>query len=166
MEIDIRTPTTAAELDATRALIRAFVAWHRGRHPHDLHLIDRYFDAAAFEDELAHLDRKYVAVLLARVDGTPAGCVALRRIDDTTCEMKRMFVDPAIQGAGVGRALANAILEEARRLGFTSMVLDTSIRQVEAQSLYRKLGFEPTAPYYDMDDDVRDWLVFMRRDIG
>ena len=168
MAIDIRTPTTPAELDATRALIRAFVAWHRARHQQDLDLIDRYFDAAEFEEELARF-AKYSppdgALLLASVDGRPAGCVALRRIDDTTCEMKRMFVDPAVQGAGIGRALAHSIMDEARRLGYTSMVLDTSIRQVEAQTLYRSLGFQPTEPYYDMDDDVRDWLVFMRRDL-
>ena len=150
-----------------RALIRAFVAWHRARHRQDLDLIDRYFDAAAFEHELADLPGQYGppdgALLLASVGGRPAGCVALRRIDDTTCEMKRMFVYPEMHGAGIGRALANAVLDEARRLGYRSMVLDTSIRQKEAQALYRSLGFEPTGPYYDMPDDVRDWLVFMRR---
>lgn len=169
MPIDIRTPTTQAELDATRGLIRAFVAWHRARHQQDLELIDRYFDAADFEHELASLPGKYGppggALLLASIDGRPAGCVALRRIDESTCEMKRMFVEPELHGAGIGRALADGILAEARRLGYASMVLDTSIRQVEAQSLYRRLGFEPTAPYYDMPDDVRDWLVFMRREL-
>ena len=169
MRIDVFTPATAAELDAVRALIRAFVAWHRSRHQQDLELIDRYFDAAEFEHELADLPGKYGppdgALLLATADGAPAGCVALRRIDETTCEMKRMFVYPEMQGAGIGRALAHGILDEARRLGYASMVLDTSIRQSEAQTLYRKLGFRPTEPYYDMADDVRDWLVFMRREL-
>ena len=151
-----------------RGLIRDFHAWHRARHTQDLDLIDRYFDAAEFEEEIATLG-KYMppdgALLLATLDGEPAGCVALRRIDDTTCEMKRMFVPPELHGRGIGRALADAIIERARELGYASMVLDTSIRQQEAQTLYRKLGFEPTEPYYDMPDDVRDWLVFMRREL-
>lgn len=169
MSLAVRTPHSRAELDQTRALIRAFLAWHRARHQQDLELIDRYFDPAAFEEELASLPGKYAppegALFLATLDGEPAGCVALRGIDDTTCEMKRMFVHPHLQGAGIGRALANAVLDEARRLGYRSMVLDTSIRQAEAQALYRKLGFQPTEPYYEMPDDVRDWLVFMRLEL-
>ena len=169
MSVVVRTPASAREIEQVRALIRDFVAWHRARHQQDLELIDRYFDPADFEHELASLPGKYGppdgALLLATLEGEPAGCVALRRIDDTTCEMKRMFVPPALHGNGIGRALADAITDEARRLGYTSMVLDTSIRQKEAQSLYRKLGFQPTEPYYDMPDDVRDWLVFMRREL-
>ena len=168
MSLTVARPTSPAELDAVRALIRAFVAWHRARHQQDLDLIDRYFDAAEFEEEIATL-RKYAppdgALLLAKLDGEPAGCVALRRIDETTCEMKRMFVPPELHGRGTGRALADAIVEEARALRYTSMVLDTSIRQKEAQALYRKLGFQPTEPYYEMPDDVREWLVFMRREL-
>ncbi len=169
MSLIVATPTSPSDLDAVRALIRAFAAWHRARHQQDLDLIDRYFDGAAFEDEIATLPGKYAppdgALLLARLDGAPAGCVALRRIDDATCEMKRMYVPPELHGRGIGRALADAIVDEARALGYTSMVLDTSIRQKEAQALYRKLGFVPTEPYYDMPDDVRDWLVFMRREL-
>ena len=165
----IGTPTTRRELDDVRALIRAFLAWHRARHQQDLELIDRYFDGAAFEAELASLPGKYSppdgALLLAHLDGRPVGCVALRRIDADTCEMKRMFVPPEMHGHGIGRALGSAIIEEARRLGYTAMVLDTSVRQEEAQALYRRLGFQPTEPYYDMPDDVRDWLVFMRLDL-
>ena len=169
MTVSIAIPDSPAELDEVRALIRAFVGWHRARHEQDLDLIDRYFDPAGFEEELSSLPGNYGppggALLLATLHGRPAGCVALRRIDDETCEMKRMFVYPEMQGAGIGRALAKAILDEARGLGYRSMVLDTSIRQAEAQALYRSLGFEPTPPYYAMPDDVRDWLVFMRRDL-
>ena len=169
LAMTIATPSSPAELDQVRALIRAFVDWHRARHQQDLELIERYFDAAAFEEELASLPGKYAppdgTLLLASLDGRPVGCVALRRIDAGTCEMKRMFVPPEMHGHGIGRALGNAVIDEARRLGFSSMVLDTSIRQAEAQALYRKLGFLPTAPYYDMPADVRDWLVFMRRDL-
>ena len=163
--VHVLTPTTTEQLDQVRALMRAFIAWHRERHQQDLALIDSYFDAAAFEAELADLPGKYAppsgSLLLATVDGEPAGCVALRGIDDTRCEMKRMFVYPGFHGRGIGRALAAAVIREARDLGFRRMLLDTSIRQAEAQALYRSLGFRDVPPYYELSEDLRRWLVFM-----
>ena len=72
-----------------------------------------------------------------------------------------MFVYPEYHGQGVGRALAEAIIREARDLGYQRMLLDTSIRQAEAQTLYRRLGFRDVAPYYELPDALRNWLVFM-----
>jgi GNAT superfamily N-acetyltransferase len=162
-------PATEVELDQVRDLMRAFVAWHRERHIGDTHLIDQYFDASQFEEELASLPGKYAppagALLLASHDGSPAGCVALRQIDTASCEMKRMFVYPEFHGKGVGRALAEAVIERARTLGYRSMVLDTSIRQSEARGLYRRYGFRDIAPYYELPGDLRDWLVFMELDL-
>ena len=145
--------------------MRAFVAWHRERHVEDTHLIDAYFDAGAFEKELATLPGDYAspdgALLLAYRDDTAAGCVALRRIDSAACEMKRMFVYPQFHGKGVGRALGDAIIREAKRSGYSAMRLDTSVRQMEAQQLYARLGFRRIDPYYELPCAVRDWLVFM-----
>jgi putative acetyltransferase len=156
---------TPQQLDQVRDLMRAFTAWHRGRHREDLELIERYFDAAAFENELASLPGKYApprgALLLATHEGSPAGCVALREIDADACEMKRMFVYPQFQGKGVGRALAAAVLGASRSIGYRSMLLDTSVRQSEAIALYRRLGFRDIEPYYDLPPDLRNWLVFM-----
>ncbi len=87
--------------------------------------------------------------------------MALREIDDTSCEMKRMFVYPEHQGHGVGRALAEAVIRDARTIGYKRMLLDTSIRQSEALALYRRLGFRDIAPYYDLPEALRNWLVFM-----
>ena len=101
------------------------------------------------------------ALLLAYRDGAAAGCVALRRIDSAACEMKRMFVCPQFHGKGVGRALAAAIVREAKRSGYSTMRLDTSVRQTEAQQLYASLGFRRIDPYYELPSAVRDWLVFM-----
>jgi GNAT superfamily N-acetyltransferase len=112
--VRVLIPTTVEHLDHVRALMRAFIAWHRQRHLEDLALIDSYFDAAAFEAELAGLPGKYAPphgrLLLAMVGDQPAGCVALREIDGTRCEMKRMFVYPHRRGQGVGRALAEAVI--------------------------------------------------------
>jgi carbonic anhydrase len=98
-----------------------------------------------FADELAGLPAPYAppggALLLAHAEGIPAGCVGLCRIDAATCEMRRMFVRPEFRGHGIGRALAMALLAEARRLGYTRMHLDTLPSMVEAIALYRSLGF-------------------------
>lgn len=165
--LEIVTPTSPDALDAVRALMRDFVAWHRQRHAAELDLVDAYFDAAAFERELAGLPGAYGppdgALLLARVDGAPAGCVGLRRLAPDCAEMKRMFVRPQYHGQGVGRALAEAILAAASAAGYARMRLDTGRRQVEAQALYHRLGFTPIAPYYPLPNAVRDWLVFMER---
>lgn len=162
---EILVPGSPGQLDAVRALMRAFIAWHRQRHVQDLALIDSYFDAPAFEKELATLPGAYApprgCLLLARVDGAPAGCVALREIDPQTCEMKRMFVDPRFHGTGVGKALAQQLITMARTAGYRAMRLDTSIRQAEASGLYRRLGFQTIPPYYELSEPMREWLMFM-----
>jgi putative acetyltransferase len=168
--VQVLVPSTTEQLDHVRDLMRSFIAWHRGRHQQDLALIDAYFDPAAFEAELAGLPGKYRPprgqLLLAIADGQPAGCVALREIDRDRCEMKRMFVYPERHGQGIGRALAEAVIADGRRLGYRTMVLDTSIRQAEAQALYRRLGFRDVAPYYDLPEELRNWLVFMELPLG
>jgi GNAT superfamily N-acetyltransferase len=164
--VRVAEATTAAEIDDVRALMRAFVAWHRARHVEDLELIDRYFSDGAFETELAELPGAYAPpdgrLLLATCESEPAGCVALRAIGDGACEMKRMFVPPRFQGLGVGRALAEAVVADARAIGYREMWLDTSVRQVEALGLYESLGFEEAEPYHELPDEMVGWLVFRR----
>jgi GNAT superfamily N-acetyltransferase len=161
----VQVPTTLQQLDQVRSLMRSFIGWHKTRHREDIHLIDAYFDAEGFEQELASLPGKYVPphgqLLLATLDGAPAGCVALREIDSSSCEMKRMFVYTQFHGKGVGHALADAVIEEARALGYRTMRLDTSIRQDEAKGLYQHLGFKTIEPYYELPKELKSWLVFM-----
>ncbi len=168
--VHVSRAETAAQLDAVRALVRAFVSWHRARHVEDLHLIDAYFDAAALEAELDSLPGAYAPpagrLLLATVDGAAAGCVALHAIGPDSCEMKRMFVYSHFHGRGVGSALTGAIVEQARAIGYGRMRLDTSHRQIEAQRLYARHGFSVTPPYYDLPEDLRSWLVFMELDLS
>jgi GNAT superfamily N-acetyltransferase len=167
--LEILTPTAEEQLDSVRQLMRTFVSWHRERHQEDLNLINRYFNTAEFEHELATLPGKYAppkgGLLLALFDDQPAGCVALREIELGICEMKRMFVHVAFQGKGVGRGLAEAIVRQAKMLGYAKMRLDTSFRQVEAMGLYKSLGFEPIDPYYSLEPEMRDWLRFMELDL-
>lgn len=169
MQVEVMVPSGSGQLDAVRALMRAFVAWHREYNPAEAKLIEAYFDADAYDRELESLPGKYAPprglLLYATVDGEPAGCVALRELDAETCEMKRMFVYTRFHGAGVGRALANALLDGARRLGYRRMRLDTSPGQVGARRLYERMGFEPIEAYYELPESLRDWLLFMELEL-
>jgi ribosomal protein S18 acetylase RimI-like enzyme len=104
-----------------------------------------------FDRELAALPGDYAPphgrLLLALRGGAALGCVALRRIDAATCEMKRLYTVPAARGAGLGRKLALAVIEEARGLGYERMRLDTLPSMGRAQALYERLGFREIAPY-------------------
>lgn len=104
-----------------------------------------------FERELAELPGEYAPpsgrLLLARVEGRMAGCVALRKFSHEVSEMKRLYIRPEFRGDGVGRKLAEAVIKAAREIGYTKMLLDTLPSMERAQALYRSLGFRETEPY-------------------
>ena len=106
-----------------------------------------------FDRELAGLPGAYTRpdgrLLVARLGGRTVGCVAMRRLGEGTCEMKRLFVRPEARGHGVGRALAAAVVDAGREEGYRRMRLDTLPQMVEAHPLYESLGFREIEPYYD-----------------
>jgi putative acetyltransferase len=104
-------------------------------------------DFQDFDRELADLPGAYAAPRGALLLARGAGCVGLRPLEETTCEMKRLYVRPSVRGTGLGRRLAEAVVAEARRLGYAHMRLDTVPGMDSAQTLYERLGFHEIPPY-------------------
>ena len=106
-----------------------------------------------FDQELAALPGEYAppggVLLIARDADAAAGCVALRRCDAGSGEMKRMYVRERYRGSGLGRRLAVAVIEEARKRKYGRVVLDTLPKLAPAIALYRDLGFVETGPYLE-----------------
>jgi GNAT superfamily N-acetyltransferase len=131
------------QIEHARGLFREYETWIQ---------TDLCFQS--FEQELAELPGKYAPpqgrLLLAFYDGQLAGCVALRKIVEGVCEMKRLFVRPDFHGKGLGRGLIEQVVKEAREIGYQRMRLDTlPPRMNKAIALYRRLGFKEIEPYYD-----------------
>jgi len=107
-----------------------------------------------FDRELANLPGDYAPpdgrLLLAAEADQLAGCIAMRKLAPGVCEMKRLFLRPAYRRQGLGRVLVDSIIDEARKLGYTHMRLDTLPgRMDQAIALYRSVGFVEIAPYYE-----------------
>jgi ribosomal protein S18 acetylase RimI-like enzyme len=143
--VQLLTPESSVQFEATRAIFREYAAGLG---------VDLCFQN--FEAELAALPGEYGAprgaLLLATVNGELAGCGACRALPDVdyanACEMKRLYVRPGFRGLGLGRILAQALMDHAMRAGYSVMLLDTLDDMEAARSLYVALGFEEIPPYY------------------
>jgi len=136
----IRPANGPDDIEAVRLLFAQYAAELR---------VDLGFQG--FSEELATLPGVYCAprgvLLLAWSDGVPAGCVGVRPLDAAAGELKRLYVRPAYRGRGLARRLATAVLAEARSRGYSRILLDTLPTMIEAQRLYKDLGFREIQPY-------------------
>ncbi len=143
--VDIISVTTDEEVESVKALIYEFIDWLAERYPDMAELISVYFSNQGFDEEMANLLTVFGppggTCLLARLDNEPVGILMMKPHGDTEVEMNRMYVRESVRGRGVGRALANRLIEEARSIGYKKMILSALDRHHEALPLYRSLGF-------------------------
>lgn len=119
-------------------------------------------DFQDFNEELDSFPKGFKCLLLARKEGQPIGAVGIKPHNDKTCEMKRLFVKPHAQGRGLGKLLSMRLMLEAKKSGYTEMVLDSLKRLKPAVALYQSLGFTEIEPYnFNPEDDV----IYMRKDL-
>jgi len=142
-KIEIGPARTAAEIETAKALAGEYAA--------SLGFDLGYQD---FSAEMADFPGKYAppmgALLLGRLDGAVMGMVALRDLGQGIAEMKRLYVRPAARGSGIGAALAGAVVDVGRELGYRAMRLDTVPGEHDrAIALYRRMGFREIVPYYE-----------------
>lgn len=118
-------------------------------------LVQYYQD---FQEETNHLSAHYAQlegiILIAECDDRPAGCVALGKLGDNVCEMKRLFVRPKMRRKGIGAALCEALMVQAIKLGYTHMRLATALEPPKA--LYQSLGFKKIAAYRDIPEEIQN----------
>ncbi len=134
---DITIATESPRQDQVIALVAALDSYLLDLYPADTcHLLD-----------IAELEAPDLRFFVARKDGVPVGCAALRVDPSGYGEVKRMFVDPATRGHRIGERLLARLEEQARAEGLTALLLESGIHQPEALGLYRKAGFSDRGPY-------------------
>lgn len=119
-------------------------------------------DEQNYDEELEHLEDKYGLpggrLYLAWQDGELAGCVGMKKLDDKTGELKRLYVRPSFRGQHLGRELVERIIEDARSLGYSRLMLDTMPELVSARHMYENMGFRVTERY---NNSPLDTTIFM-----
>ena len=144
-EIVVREAVGAEDIAAVRRLLRGYGDYLAANPTGAANIC-----IEGYGQELEGLPGPYFVVLLAEVDGVAAGCVALRRVakDESGCEMKRLWVDGAFRGLGLGRRLVQEVITRAKQMGWKTMYLDTvPAAMPEANRLYAAMGFERTERY-------------------
>lgn len=166
----VREVQSAQDYAAIAELIAEYVLWLRTRYQEDSWFITEVLDKQSLSSELESLPKMYGPpngrAFVATEGNEIIGCGAYRRFDETSCEMKRVFVASKFQGAGLGRNICNELLSAAEKDGYESMKLDTGKIMTEAIGMYQSLGFEPCPPYYDYPERLMPYFVFLQRPLG
>ena len=165
MNESIREASSEQDYLAISLLITEYVAWLRSRYQQNTWIITEVLDKQSLSSELEMLATMYGApngrAFVAVHGNDIRACGAYRRLEDGSCEMKRVFVPERFQGAGLGRRLCSALIDSARADGFRSMKLDTGNLMKEALAMYRSFGFMECAPYQAYPEKLMPYFVFM-----
>lgn len=125
-----------------------------------------YLEIQNYDEELEHLEHKYGLphgrLYLAYYEGELAGCIGLRKVDETNCEMKRLYVRPGFRGKHIGEHLVKHIIQEAKEIGYSYMLLDTLPFLQSAVHMYKKYGFYEIPSY---NDSPMDASIYMKLDL-
>lgn len=154
--VEIREAENEHDVKLAAELFREYERW-----------LDMDLCFQSFEEELSSLPGKYSPpegrLFVAFVNGTPAGCIALRKLEEGICEMKRLYLNESARGLGIGRSLIEKLIREAREIGYKRMRLDTFPPKMgKAVSLYEAYGFRPIPAYYD---NPHDGVLYMELDL-
>ncbi len=159
--ITISQANTDADIADVRDLLREYTGWAFTLMV--AREVPPTFDG--LEEELAGLPGVFVPpagrLLLARVDGQPAGSIALRPVDATTGELKRLYVRPSFRGLGLGQQLVAAIVQAGRQAGYQRLILDSHATMSHAHALYRAAGFQLVDAPPDFPEAIKPEVVFM-----
>lgn len=162
----IEPALTPEDIETVREMIRDYMAWLEASGL----AVCTAPTFAGFDDELVSLPGLYAPprgrMLLATVDGEPAGCVCMKPVDATTCELKRLYVRPGLRGLKLGWKLVTAVMDEARACGYRRMVLDSHISMEKAHQLYEAAGFRRIPTPDNFPEAPRSIVVFMECDLA
>ncbi len=163
--LEIAQVATPSDVEDARDILREYTAW-------GLALTAGMSEVPTFhglEDELATLPGIYAPpagrLLLARLDGRPAGTIALKGHDAATAEIKRLYVRPDSRGHDVGRRLVATVIAEARASGYRRLILDSHVSMTSAHRIYEGAGFRRVAVPDDFPEDLRPIAIFMEADL-
>lgn len=160
----IRAAQTPADLDAVRALCRAYRDQLIATSAIDAQITETFYPEPKYNALMAGLATEHARpggiILMAELNGKPVGCGMSHALFPDTSEIKRVFVTPKARGLGVARALMQALIGQARDDGFARVVLDTSVNLGPARALYTALGFRERGPYQDIPPAVLPHLLF------
>jgi GNAT superfamily N-acetyltransferase len=171
-EVVLRLVEAADDLGPVVLLAREYAEWARERTIAEYGIDLEFESEQALYRELDNLQESRARLYLAEIDGEPVGMGALRPLSaHDEAEIKRMYVRPAARGLGVGRAILQRLIEDARTLEYTTVHLDSAPFMHEAHGLYRSFGFVPSSPHQGWEFEsvpaLRDVpVVFMSLDLG
>jgi ribosomal protein S18 acetylase RimI-like enzyme len=165
--IEITAAQTGQALEHLITLSQEYVAWMlaeiRQRYP-DLDLRE-FSSEHEYDDVRKKFPGEHVppdgCLLIALSDGAVCGCIALGRLAPGICELRTLYVRPACRGKGVGKKLVQASLDEARKLGYSAVRLDTLAFMESALTLYRSFGFYDIEPYLDLSASLKRHICFL-----